>query len=242
MNNMLKEYIQQVIREATNASQEKPFGNHLFGWARDIPEEDTKEEWQIYYNLKNFVRSYKQKPDLIKQAQYLLSLMDNGKYNDVLKPKEGIVYRGMAFGKRNYTEIESLFGDTSFSEITTEQPFISKDSFVYSPLDSKPLSSWSYDFNIAFDFSRQRNPVELSIGVIMSAVVPSGGNFVLNHEEVPIMKSMKESEVVSLGDVKCMKTIIIPFEQVFEQVLGSPKFIGKSDYNTIKKIITPYFA
>ena len=205
---LLEKYIRQIIESETNATPEKPFGDYLFGDARNKPEKDNFEERVIYAQLKDWIKlnNSEHKSNLLPKIKLLVSLLDSGSYSDVLQPPKGVVYRGTAV--RSVDALKNTYGISSYggSKVSDGKLFLEKSNHIYKSRASE-ITSWTYDSKTAVDFmltNSWHNWSNLTyVGILLVAKVPDSGVFVLNYEEVPSLSSEREQEVLSLGDVAC---------------------------------------
>jgi hypothetical protein len=211
-------------KSSPSVSNEEPFGKHLFGIARRKNERDTNEEAKIYNILDNWISNGEASPQLTVSIKKLLELLNAGKYNDVLRPDPGIVYRGILVSERFAA---TKFGNSVFNNVSVKNPF----TIIQKPVLYKPkrmtLSSWSYDPKLAISFSSPLSyagsgtkKFENFVSLIYQANVPSGGAFIFDHKEIPIMKGIGEKEVVSVGDIMCDQVVVVPFRRLEKVMLG----------------------
>ena len=77
---LLEQYIKALLENETNASEEMPFGNHLFGEYREKNEPDTDIEKRIYSMLADWVIENDDKEtELVTTIFELEKLLKDGK-------------------------------------------------------------------------------------------------------------------------------------------------------------------
>jgi hypothetical protein len=242
LNNDLSKYFRMFLQEikkwvrdnGQNVSRELPFGQHLFGEPRKKPEVDTKKEQDVYNNLEYWVEEHSVERGFEEDVDGLIDLLDQGKYEDVLKPESGYVYRGMAMPT---IFVKDKMGMNIFDNASYDNPIIALDKRIdFNPRGRAGFSSWSYNILTAQTFSSINSDtadiawgeaLEL-VSVILRASIPEDGDFMLNHKEIPVLKKMKESEVLTLGKVRC-SVILIPFGMILQQNNGE---ISKKKLNS----------
>ena len=216
---LLEQYIRQLLEYETNATPEKPYGNHMFGLARHKKEQDTAPEKRAYRDLGNYIKNHLDGSDravqnLEKSIGNFTGLKDHEKYKDVLVPKPGVVWRGT--GVKNLDELKGMYGiSPKIVKMIKKHRLgfdpnvllISEDS-KYVPR-GKEISSWSYDLDTAQGFAIEHLRDYGSLPIILMAKVPSSGNFIINWEEIPLMHEYEEKEVIAVGPVVCSVFVIM---------------------------------
>lgn len=203
MNKLLEKYIGIIIEaeevHLSNWSWDKPFGNHLFGTARHKPETDTSDEAQIYNAVVDWNISSEKSPNTHEYFMELEQLLKDGKYEDVLRPENGTVYRGTSW---NIGNVERKYGKDVVDRIKAGE-IINVGKIIYSPR-GKQLSSWTYNKTLPFYFGWSAAVEGENVSAIMMAKIPNSGNFILNWKEVPILAtSGDEEEVIAIGNIDC---------------------------------------
>ena len=226
---LLEQYIKALLENETNASEEMPFGNHLFGEYREKNEPDTDIEKRIYSMLADWVIENDDKEtELVTTIFELEKLLKDGKYEDVLRPKAGNVYRGI---RMSFEEALSMFGH-EMNEFNLKIPckiFSLKHSYSSR---RQPISSWSYDLHMARNFATPESQNKSHVGkrdtvsVIMKATVPQSGDFILNYNEIPVMSDTSEfdeKEVIGVGNINVNSFLVFPFSKLVNQELAQIK-------------------
>ena len=216
MNKLLEKYIKYLLEYETNATEEMPFGNHLFGDPRKKGEADTKSEDFIYAILSRWIKDESFTTYLEKHIDELAYLLKTGKYKDVLSPPSGVVWRGTSIPFEEATLYSIPNKVVSDIRNGHRKSFLIRKNFDWTPRGNR-FSSWSYKLNIAIDFMLEsaRHHKSFSnkeIGIILRAEVPTNGKFIFNWKEVPVMVQQKEQEVISIGKVKSSVYVIPPIE------------------------------
>lgn len=220
---LLEQYIRHLIEQETNATEDMPFGNHLFGEFRKRNEPDTDMEKRIYSVISNWIHNNdEQDGKIVDVAQKLIRLLMDGKYEDVLRPENGSVYRGL---KMSGEEADSFFGKDVMAELNIENPYTVIDKQISYSSRRHLLSSWTYSPLIAKNFMHPRATNMSTVGkgdtvsVMMRANIPKSGDFLFNHQEIPVMGAAvyDEEEVIAVGSVNVEGFFVFPYSRLVDE-------------------------
>jgi len=204
----LEQYIRMLVEEETNATEDMPYGNHLFGDARKKEEKDTGEEKKLYKSLEAWVYDSSD-GDINNFLEQVLDLLKQGKYEDVLRPESGTVYRGTSI---TVEKARSLFGKDIDRKTNSRGVLHDVGTIDYVPR-AKKSASWTYDRNTAVRFAGADIRNSLSgkkvdnLGMLLTAKIPNSGHFIINYKEIPYMVEYSEEEVISIGNIECSVTL-----------------------------------
>ena len=196
----------------TEADQNDPFGQYLFGSSRnDRPasrEIDNQDEKEFHKALSLHIEDNISRK-LVGIIPALIELKHSGKYAKYLNPPNSLVYRAMS----NLTpqEAASILG-VSLSEIeTNSNSAVVIGQITYIPKKS-PVSSWSISPEKLFGFTWSK--IGMVSVLFVSDTSQSSGDFLFNPDEMkkivgPRMESFFESEGegISFGQVKTNKIV-----------------------------------
>ena len=207
----LEQYIRMLIENETNATKDMPYGNHLFGLDRGLGEWDTDEERKFAVTLFKYISNNSSNQKLSKYLYQALALMKDGKYEDMLKPLPGMVYRGMNISEDYSKKMFNVGYDEIFNSGVYQ---VEMDGVSYSPIANDVVGSWSYGKKTAEDFASDgtyRRDIGKSnrIAAVFSKKLPtSDGIFIMNSKELEKIGnkwSRGEREVLSVGEIKNCK-------------------------------------
>lgn len=210
---LLRTYLANVIREATEAGKDDRYGQFLFAQMRkdlsrsEKAEVDTKEERHLWYALRNHYNGRDIDNVLSQLAPGVLDAIEGGKYLTVLAPPASDVYRFLN------VELATAAGILGMSpEELSENPnkvMRSDSPGVLNPSGERTVMSWTTDILlpgslrsvVAAKYAGQAGYVSMILKGHTSM-----GRFFMNPEGVKNVRYLpafaySQSEVMSYGPV-----------------------------------------
>ena len=156
-------YRKQILRE-------DEYGNILFGDERGKDEPNVKDESQAFYAFHAYTGSAYGKnlpKETIDYFKKLLALKNKGHYEDILKPDNEPVYRGVSLGTDHEEAVRKIY---EIFKITKDD--LKKGKYINKPTDYtyKPMSeieSWTTNLDMAKAFALGRTTGQTFYGFIM---------------------------------------------------------------------------
>ncbi len=185
---------------------EKQFGKIFAGNVRSKPEKDTPIEQDLVASIYSHIAGDKESVIDKEQSSILSDLLKGEHYNDfILPPNVPSVYRGMGLTKEQLVRmLESVYGDSIAARkaLNIREGKVENVNFVYKPLPTQDASSWTTDFNTAFDFAKFVNNNDVII--ILTADVGTNSNKFFDltqwYKEVDGNRR-DEKEAIGLGNI-----------------------------------------
>ena len=172
MKLLLENWREYLAEEAPNADQ--PYGQHLFGKERKLPEPDSEAEDAMWQNIEDFLvpgkaehenRTSSLTAETIKTLSALKANITKypPDYKEVLIPKMDVVYRGTKLTDQQLSTILGAnidaVGDQWFdgvqNRISVSNPYVKEGAMTYTSMRG-PGNSWSEGEDVARDFASGR--------------------------------------------------------------------------------------
>jgi len=200
-----------ILLEAEMQSNNEPFGKILFSPQRkdnvDKSEPNTVPEDNLKNALKNHYDQTTSK-DLEVDVPVILDLINQGKYNDILKPSPGYAYRILS----NVFVADAInlldVNEKDIIKNASDKPWIIEKPIILSPKNSKSnLQSWTYNL-LKLDFGEFRNG---RLEIILEAPVENNVFFMNPRaaEKLSFISNFSdEYETISVGSVTCSRVLV----------------------------------
>ena len=193
---------------------EKEFGKVFAGEDRGIPkgspEKNTYREKDLIDTIKGHIiggniTGGKAMTNIIdsESASIINDILKAKKYTDIiLKPKTEYVYRGMSISINDFIRMLNQAGLSDNILNTGNGGSISKIDFTFKPKPPRGATSWTSDFNTAFDFAKYIS--QGSVILVLTANTSDNSNkfFDLDNWYKEIDRNRdNEKEVIGLGNI-----------------------------------------
>jgi hypothetical protein len=191
------------------SKEDKEFGDIFAGEERKLPvkhkpELNTPIEDKVVTSISNHIDGSDPKKGIQKpEASKLIQLLRKQEHTDfVFPPNVQQVYRGMGLTKANLAKMLKRIMVDWQSALDLKEGKVEGLSLKFTPLKPRAGSSWTIDFNTAFDFAKFVNKNEVI--VILTANTQDNINKFLDLKEwyLQVDKNRRdEKEVVGLGTI-----------------------------------------
>lgn len=200
--------LRRLLFESDSSDEEKPFGDILFGDARNLPEKDIQPEKNLSRGLADHYSGEKSHSAI----DTLDKLEKQGLYTDILSVPKEYQYAYRVLTNLSAREVNKFIGGSIEDILNVERREVQEISgnFTYEP-QSKNHSSWTASIDGLRYISTWTNAHMDTYIVILKAPIHSGGNrFIMNPDVTPELEFVSgeyewEKEVISIGNVSCSK-------------------------------------
>ena len=198
--------LKQIIQEYYTGSEDDVLGKHAFAQQRmEVPHEiNNTYENELLDVIKNYLLNNVKIPT--EDVKIIQTFLNSGEYSDIFRePRTFEVYRGMAVHYETLSHFLNK-GDTSELELNGEADV----DFLFEPLISGGVSSWTHSRKFAQDFAADALDDKKRVRLILTAEVRNNSKKFVDcqnglYSVNGLERYINEKEVIGIGKINVSK-------------------------------------